>query len=224
MITIDVPYAYGLGGEFLRWEIATTVAGTMLGIDPFDEPNVQEAKDATAAILAQGSLDPDTGGDVLTPDAAAVREHLRAARPGDYAAFLAYIQRTAEHDELLARLRVATRYATRVATTLGYGPRYLHSTGQLHKGGPDKGVFLLMTADDAEDVADTGRSVQLRHAEAGAGAGRPEVAARSWAAGRARSSGRGHRRRALAAAGGGATGGAGAGGRATGRIARCRSG
>ena len=107
VITIDVPYAYGLGGEFLRWEIATAVTGTLLGIDPFDEPNVQEAKDATAAILEQGSLDPDTGGDVLTPDAPAVREHLRAARPGDYAAFLAYIQRTAEHDELLARLRVS---------------------------------------------------------------------------------------------------------------------
>jgi glucose-6-phosphate isomerase len=154
VITIDVPYAYGLGGEFLRWEIATAVVGAMLGINPFDEPNVQEAKDATAAILAQGSLDPDTGGDVLTPDAGAtVREHLLAARPGDYTAFLAYIQRTPEYDELLARLRVATRYSTRVATTLGYGPRYLHSTGQLHKGGPDKGVFLLMTADDHEDVS-----------------------------------------------------------------------
>ncbi len=152
VITIDVPYAYGLGGEFLRWEIATTVAGMMLGIDPFDEPNVQEAKDATAAILAQGSLDPDTGGDVLTPDAPALREHLRAARPGDYVAFLAYIQRTSQHDETLARLRASVRYATRAATTLGYGPRYLHSTGQLHKGGPNSGVFLLLTADDAEDV------------------------------------------------------------------------
>jgi glucose-6-phosphate isomerase len=152
VIGIDVPYAYGLGGEFLRWEIATTVAGMMLGIDPFDEPNVQEAKDATAAILAQGTLDPDTGGDVLTPDAPAAGEHLRAARPGDYAAFLAYIQRTAENDELLARLRVSVRYATRVATTLGYGPRYLHSTGQLHKGGPDTGVFLVLTADYAQDV------------------------------------------------------------------------
>jgi glucose-6-phosphate isomerase len=152
VIGIDVPYAYGLGGEFLRWEIATTVAGMMLGIDPFDEPNVQEAKDATAAILAQGSVDPDTGGDVLTPDAPAVREHLRSARPGDYVAFLAYIQRTAEHDEALARLRASVRYSTRAATTLGYGPRYLHSTGQLHKGGPGTGVFLLLTADDAEDV------------------------------------------------------------------------
>jgi glucose-6-phosphate isomerase len=165
VITIDVPYAYGLGGEFLRWEIATAVVGAMLGINPFDEPNVQEAKDATAAILAEGSLDPDTGGDVLTPDAgAAVREHLLAARPGDYAAFLAYIQGTPEYDELLARLRVATRYATRVATTLGYGPRYLHSTGQLHKGGPDKGVFLLLTTDDAEDVPIPGNEV-LRQAQ-----------------------------------------------------------
>jgi hypothetical protein len=153
VITIDIPYAYGLGGEFLRWEIATPVAGTLLGIDPFDEPNVQEAKDATAAILSQGSVDPDTGGDVLSPDSGdAVRAHLRSARPGDYVAFLAYVQRTAGHDELLARLRVSTRYATHNATTLGYGPRYLHSTGQLHKGGPDNGVFVLMTADDAEDV------------------------------------------------------------------------
>jgi len=153
VIAIDVRYAYGLGGEFLRWEIATAAAGAIMGINPFDEPNVQEAKDATAAILAQGSLDPDSGGDILTSDSgAALREFLRAARPGDYAAFLAYIQRTAEHDELLARLRVSTRYATRAATTLGYGPRYLHSTGQLHKGGPDKGVFVVLTADEAEDV------------------------------------------------------------------------
>jgi glucose-6-phosphate isomerase len=153
VITIDVPTMYDLGAEFLRWEIATAVAGAIIGVNPFDEPNVQEAKDATAAILQQQLVDPDTGGDVLGPDAgAALRDLIRATNPGDYAAVLAYLQRTPEHDELLARLRVSLRYIGGLATTLGYGPRYLHSTGQLHKGGPDKGVFLFLTSDDAEDL------------------------------------------------------------------------
>ena len=154
VITIDVPNMYDLGAEFLRWEIATAVVGAIIGVNPFDEPNVQEAKDATAAILEQQLVDPDTGGEVLTPDAgASVREQMNAARPGDYAALLAYLQRTPDHDELLARLRVSLRYGSGLTTTMGYGPRYLHSTGQLHKGGPDKGIFLFFTMDDAEDLA-----------------------------------------------------------------------
>jgi glucose-6-phosphate isomerase len=153
VITIDVPSMYDLGAEFLRWEIATAFAGAVIGVNPFDEPNVQEAKDATVAILEQRLVDPDTGGEVRRPDdTAAVRDHLLSANPGDYFAVLAYLRRTAEHEELLARLRVSVRYYRGIATTLGYGPRYLHSTGQLHKGGPGKGVFLFLTSDDAEDV------------------------------------------------------------------------
>jgi transaldolase / glucose-6-phosphate isomerase len=154
VITIDVENTYELGGEYLRWELATAVAGAVIGVNPFDEPNVQEAKDATAAILKEQQVDPDTGGEILGPDAgAALRQPGWAANHGDYAAILAYIPQSAAHDEFLARLRVSLRYASGLATTLGYGPRYLHSTGQLHKGGPDKGIFLVLTSDDAEDAA-----------------------------------------------------------------------
>jgi transaldolase/glucose-6-phosphate isomerase len=159
VIAIDLSNAYDLGGEFLRWEIATATAGAVIGVNPFDEPNVQEAKDATAAILAGGLVEPDSTGEEHGPHAGtAVLEHVRAANRGDYAAILAYFQRTPEHDELLARLRVSLRYASRLATTVGYGPRYLHSTGQLHKGGPDQGVFILFTVDDLEDIPIPGAS------------------------------------------------------------------
>jgi len=125
----------------------------MLGINPFDEPNVQEAKDATSAILEQGSVDPDVSGETLTPhNGRLIMILLRAESPGSYFAIQPFIQRTPEHDELLSRLRAAVRFATRLATTAGYGPRYLHSTGQLHKGGPDKGIFLQLTADDPEEL------------------------------------------------------------------------
>ncbi len=153
VITIDVAYAYDLGREFLRWEIATATVGALLGVNPFDEPNVQEAKDATSAILERGSLDPDVSGETLTPyNGALVMVPLRGAQAGSYFAIQAFIQRKPEHDELLARLRAAVRFATRLATTAGYGPRYLHSTGQLHKGGPDKGIFLQLTADDPQEL------------------------------------------------------------------------
>ena len=153
VITIDVPYAYDLGAEFLRWEIATATAGALLGLNPFDEPNVQEAKDATAAILAQGSLDPDVGGETLTPrNEPLVLAAARGAPPRSYFAIQAFLQRKPENDELLARIRASVRFPTHLATTAGYGPRYLHSTGQLHKGGPDRAVFLQLTADDPEEL------------------------------------------------------------------------
>ncbi len=165
VVTIDVAYAYDLGAEFLRWEIATATVGALLGVNPFDEPNVQEAKDATSAILERGSLDPDVSGETLTPyNGALVMVPLRGAQPGSYFAIQAFIQRNREHDELLARLRAAVRFATRLATTAGYGPRYLHSTGQLHKGGPDKGIFLQLTADDPEELPIPGNEV-LRQAQ-----------------------------------------------------------
>ena len=154
VITIDVAYTYDLGAEFLRWQIATATAGALLGVNPFDEPNVGEAKDATAAILAQGSLDPDVSGETLTPhNGPLVLAAAQGAPPHSYFAIQAFIQRMPENDELLARIRASIRFPTRLATTSGYGPRYLHSTGQLHKGGPDRAVFLQLTSDDPEELA-----------------------------------------------------------------------
>jgi len=153
VITIDVPDAYDLGAEFLRWEIATATAGALLGVNPFDEPNVQEAKDATAAILAQGSLDPDVSDETLTPDnGPLVLAAAQGAVSRSYFAIQAFIQRRRDNDELLARIRASVRFPTRLATTSGYGPRYLHSTGQLHNGGPERAVFLQLTMDDPEEL------------------------------------------------------------------------
>ncbi|HEX7196698.1 MAG TPA: transaldolase, partial [Candidatus Limnocylindria bacterium] len=162
-----------IGGEFVRWEVATAVAGIVLGIDPFDQPNVQESKDATKELLeayrTAGSLpqpapavsEPGIAG---TADAAAlgatpvtvdgaVRQLLDLLQPGrDYFAILAYLPPDPAVVERLQRLRDRIREAYGVATTLGFGPRFLHSTGQLHKGGPDTGVFLQLTADPSKDL------------------------------------------------------------------------
>ncbi len=140
-----------LGAEFFRWELATAVAGHVLGINPFDQPDVQSAKDATREILAAGAVDP-VGFDDL--DAA-----LRLVTRGDYVAIQAYLDRTAETEDRLQHARVAIRDRLRVATTVGFGPRFLHSTGQLHKGGSNRGVFLQVVDDGRdEDVAVPGRS------------------------------------------------------------------
>ena len=165
VITITLADRYDLGAEFLRWEIATAAAGVLLDINPFDEPNVAEAKERTADILRQGSLDDrarPVPGDELS-------DLLATVRAGDYIGILAFIPRTAEHDTLLTRLRVAVRDQTALATSLGYGPRYLHSTGQLFKGGPDKGAFIQIVADDAEDLPIPGAAYtfgQLKRAQA----------------------------------------------------------
>jgi hypothetical protein len=142
---VRIPFAgtRGLGGEFLRWEVATAVAGHVLGINPFDQPNVQEAKDATARVLAAG--DPDA------PEPDDPAPLLDGAGPRDYVAILAYLDRTAETEAALHRARLAIRDRHGVATTVGFGPRFLHSTGQLHKGGPDEGVFLQVV-DSHRDV------------------------------------------------------------------------
>ena len=134
-----------IGGEFFRWEMATAIAGHVLGINPFDQPNVQEAKDATKAILASGSVE-DPGFDDLGV-------LLKQVNEGDYVAILAYLDRTSETEDAIERVRLAIRDRYRVATTTGFGPRFLHSTGQLHKGGPNNGVFI--------QVVDAGRSVDL---------------------------------------------------------------
>jgi len=134
-----------IGGEFFRWEMATAVAGSVLGINAFDQPNVQEAKDATKAILASGSVE-EPGFD----DLGAL---LKEVTEGDYVAILAYLDRTSESEDAIERVRLAIRDRSKVATTTGFGPRFLHSTGQLHKGGANNGVFI--------QVVDAGRSVDL---------------------------------------------------------------
>jgi transaldolase/glucose-6-phosphate isomerase len=134
-----------IGGEFFRWEMATAVAGSVLGINAFDQPNVQEAKDATKAILASGSVE-DPGFDDLG-------ELLKQVSEGDYVAILAYLDRTSETEDAIERVRLAIRDRYEVATTTGFGPRFLHSTGQLHKGGANNGAFI--------QVVDRERSVDL---------------------------------------------------------------
>lgn len=161
---------YDLGAEFFEWEFATACAGWRLGINPFDQPNVQEAKDATKELLIsferRGRLEERTelaADDLVTiygeekSEEKSVNEvlraHLATIKPGDYIAFLNYIEETPEIDREFQELRTELRDATRCAVTIGYGPRFLHSTGQLHKGGPDTGVFFQIIANDETDLA-----------------------------------------------------------------------
>jgi glucose-6-phosphate isomerase len=170
---IEISDPLALGGEIVRWELATAAAGIVLGIDPFDQPNVQESKDATRALLeayrADGSLttpmpivaepglavtgDPGPLGDTPVTVDGAVTRLLDITRAGrDYFAILAYLPPDPEIGDRLQAVRGRIRDATGAATTLGFGPRFLHSTGQLHKGGPDSGVFLQITADPSKDL------------------------------------------------------------------------
>jgi glucose-6-phosphate isomerase len=177
-----------IGGEFLRWELATAVAGAVLGIDPFDQPNVQESKDNTKALLQafaeRGELPAETGASPVGggaspvegvqtewtgPDGrfaypvddealgAALRDLLGRAAPGDYLALQAFVKPDPAVWDALQAMRVGLRDRLHVATTLGYGPRYLHSTGQYHKGGPGRGLFLQVIGHDPHDVAVPGQ-------------------------------------------------------------------
>jgi transaldolase/glucose-6-phosphate isomerase len=169
---------YDLAAEFFRWEFATAVAGALLGVNPFDQPDVEASKAETRRLTSEyaerGALPAESPfaqgeGVLLFADprnAAALREaagprasvpellraHLGRLRPGDYFALLAWVEMSEGNDAPLQAIRHAVRDARRVATCLGYGPRFLHSTGQAHKGGPDTGLFLQITCDDAEDV------------------------------------------------------------------------
>jgi len=193
VIRIHLPDLMDLGGEFMRWEIATATAGIVLGIDPFDQPNVEEAKENTRTLLESGhrpgapaaattaaaataaqpagsepasdsveilaayggiALIGDTALQLTHGDGTAVGElkrHLARIRPTSYISLQAYIRQTADRDAAFAGLRTQLRAATKRATTLGYGPRFLHSTGQLHKGGPPIGWFIQFTADHPVD-------------------------------------------------------------------------
>lgn len=146
-----------LGALFLDWELAVAIAGSVLRINPFDQPNVQEAKDLTVATIEAYVRDgrfPDEDAAAVAGDAApgALRELLEDAQAGSYVATMAYLAPDPALDVALTRLRTAIRDRTRAATTVGYGPRFLHSTGQLHKGGPPSGVFLQLVDDGRPQV------------------------------------------------------------------------
>jgi transaldolase / glucose-6-phosphate isomerase len=149
VIALPFTDARDLGAIFFDWELAVAVAGAVLGVNPFDQPNVQEAKDLTNATIAayvrEGRFPPEDGEAVDAGRAGgALRALLAHVRVGSYVATMAYLAGDPALDAALARLRTAIRARTRAATTVGYGPRFLHSTGQLHKGGPPSGAFLQL--------------------------------------------------------------------------------
>ena len=178
VVRILVADRYDLAQEFFRWELATAVAGSIIGINAFNQPDVEASKVATRRLTEQyektGSLPPETpilhdgGIRVFTDENNAVslakaagrdrslsgylRAHLNRLSPGDYFAILAYLEMNEAHEAQLQAVRHAVRDAKRVATCLGFGPRFLHSTGQAYKGGPNTGVFLQITCDDATDL------------------------------------------------------------------------
>jgi transaldolase/glucose-6-phosphate isomerase len=177
-VRIQFEDPYDVGAEFFRWEFATAVAGSILGINPFNQPDVEASKVATRKLTSEyertGSLPaekPILAADGLTlftdeRNAAALaaatgsdktlvgilRAHLNRIRSGDYLALLAYIERNAANEAELQAIRRAVRDQVTVATGLGFGPRFLHSTGQAYKGGPNTGVFVQITCDDAADL------------------------------------------------------------------------
>jgi transaldolase/glucose-6-phosphate isomerase len=175
VVRITVADRYQIGQEFFRWQIATAVAGAILGIDPFDQPDVEASKlktrELTAAYEKRGKLPPEfsvveesglklfadaRNGKALAAEAGGeivgwLRAHFARLQAGDYCALLAYVERNKQHRETLQEIRLMIRDRKRVATCLGFGPRFLHSTGQAYKGGPNTGVFLQITCDDAAD-------------------------------------------------------------------------
>ncbi len=203
VVRLDIADRLELGAEFFRWELATAAAGAALGIHPFDQPDVEASKVATrrltAAVERSGALPEERpllgeGGLLLfadEPNAGALRRavagaaglggvlraHLDRLRAGDYFALLAYVEMSAAHRAELQRIRHAVRDRKRVATCLGFGPRFLHSTGQAYKGGPASGVFLQITCDDAPDLAVPGRAYTFGQVKAAQARGDFEVLA-----------------------------------------------
>lgn len=174
VIRISLADIYDLGQEFFRWEIATAVAGSIIGINAFNQPDVEVSKvetrklteeyEKTGSLPAEKPIFEQAGMKLFAdPKNASVlgsgnlgghlRAHLDRLKPGDYFALLAYVQMNPEHEALLQEIRHAIRDSKQVATCLGFGPRFLHSTGQAYKGGPNSGVFLQITCDDANDLA-----------------------------------------------------------------------
>ncbi|MEM9681991.1 MAG: bifunctional transaldolase/phosoglucose isomerase [Pseudomonadota bacterium] len=160
VVQLDYTDPFSIGNEVVRWEYAIAIAGIVLGINPFDQPNVEAAKAAAAKVLDEGM--PDIP---VQP----VESVLSTVKPGDYIAIQAYIDTQSPNIPTLQKTRMKLRDKYRVATTLGIGPRYLHSTGQLHKGGAPTGVFLQAVSDDPVDLAIPGKPFgfsQLKHAQA----------------------------------------------------------
>ena len=180
VVRIKLADPYDLGQEFFRWEIATAVAGAIIGIDPFDQPDVEASKNKTRALteayetthrLPQEEPVFRENGLAVFADArnaaelgrhntlaGYLKQHFERVRPGDYVALLAYIERNAAHEQALTTIRTRIRDETRAATCLGFGPRFQHSTGQAYKGGPNSGVFLQITCDDPVDIEVPGHS------------------------------------------------------------------
>jgi transaldolase/glucose-6-phosphate isomerase len=190
VVRISVADVYELGAEFFRWEMATAVAGSIIGINPFDQPDVEASKIATRELTSAyektGALPPETpffegdGIKLFTDESNAtalanagairaasvsernlvgyLRAHLNRLKASDYFALLAYVEMNDVHHELLQSIRHAIRNTKRVATCLGFGPRFLHSTGQAYKGGPNSGVFVQITCDDVNDLPVPGQT------------------------------------------------------------------
>jgi len=203
VVRITVDDTYDVGEEFFRWEFATAVAGSLIGIHPFDQPDVEASKVATRKLTSEyertGKLPSETpmfeeGGLHLFTDAANastlksavrgrpslagyLRAHLNRLKAGDYFALLAFIEMNAAHERALQAVRHAVRDKKRVATCLGFGPRFLHSTGQAYKGGPNTGVFLQITCDDAADLPVPGQKYTFGVVKAAQAGGDFEVLA-----------------------------------------------
>jgi transaldolase/glucose-6-phosphate isomerase len=156
VIRLTAGDASDLGAEFFRWEMAAAAACAVLGVNPFDQPDVESAKKRAREAMQEGPAGAAEDAPVARPGGAgferAVEAWIARARPGDYVAIQAFLAPRPRTDEALAAIREALRARTRLATTLGYGPRYLHSSGQLHKGGPDTGLFLQIVDEPSADV------------------------------------------------------------------------
>jgi transaldolase / glucose-6-phosphate isomerase len=164
LIDIEVAEKIDLGAEFVRWEVATALAGAVLGIDPFDQPNVEEAKVNTRAVIAsfENGNAVESAPALAVSDASALagalKSHLAKLAPNGYASIQAYVAQAPMRDAALERIRTLLRDATHRATTVGYGPRFLHSTGQLHKGGAPTGWFLQLVAEHPDDRGIPGKA------------------------------------------------------------------
>ena len=198
---ISVKDIWHIGQEFFRWEIATAVAGAIIGIDPFDQPDVEASKDKTRALTEEYEkshslpkeepvfrenglalyADPRNAAELGHHNTLSgyLKSHLArvhaGGKAGDYVALLAYIQRNQANTQVLTAMRIRIRDTTHAATCLGFGPRFQHSTGQAYKGGPNSGVFLQITCDDPADIDVPGHSYSFGVVKAAQARGDLEV-------------------------------------------------
>ncbi|MFI5222872.1 MAG: glucose-6-phosphate isomerase [Nitrospirales bacterium] len=162
ILTLALQDRYDLAGEFFRWEFATAIAGHLLGVHPFDQPNVQESKDNTARVLESIQSTGRLPKQAIATAAQAAARLKRHCRPGAYVAILAYTTPSSKMEQAIRSLRRALVSHHHVTTTAGYGPRYLHSMGQLHKGGPKNGIFLQLIDSMTPDLKVPGKPFTFR--------------------------------------------------------------